>query len=85
MADAPNILIATLDKNKDSEIRVALSEYRGQQLVDIRTFLAFTEAKVPMATKKGISLGVRHLPALVKALKAAEMMARELGLIGGDA
>jgi hypothetical protein len=82
MADAPNILIATLDKNKGSEIRVALSEYRGQQLVDIRTFLAFTEAKVPMATKKGISLGVHHLPALVKALKAAETMARELGMIG---
>ena len=36
-------------------------------------------------TKKGLSLRVEQLPALVVALVAAEAKARELGMIGGAA
>ena len=51
-------LIATLAKNASEQVRVALDEYRGTKVVDIRVFADFTAAKVPMPTKKGVSLRV---------------------------
>lgn len=81
MADAPNIPIATIDKNRGSEVRVALTEFKGQRLVDLRVYCGFTAANVPMPTKRGIALSVGNLPELVAALRAAEARARELGFL----
>jgi hypothetical protein len=77
------IVVATLAKG-DGEVRVTLDEYRGCQTIDVRLFEPFTAAKVPMATKRGITLALARLPELARALASAEAKARELGLIGGD-
>jgi hypothetical protein len=77
------VRVATIQKNADEELRVSIDEFRGHVLVDVRVFAAFTAARVPMATKKGLSLRIEQLPDLVEALKDAEATARKLGLLSG--
>lgn len=74
-----SILIATLDKGRETEIRVALDEFRGQRRIDIRTFVPFSAAKVPIPTKRGAAIPIEALPALAAALNDAIGKAREIG------
>lgn len=82
MADP--ILIVSIPRG-DGEVRVTLDEYKGARTIDVRLFEPFTAAKVPMPTKKGLTLSVTRLPELARALADAEARARALGLIGSDA
>jgi len=87
MADAPfNVAVAVIPKTSREELRVSLTEFKGVRYCDLRIFAEFTgqsHARTP--TKAGVTCSFEHLPALVKALQAAEAKARELGLIGGAA
>ena len=60
-------VVATL-ANGDGEIRVSLDEFRGVRTIDIRLFEPFTPAKVPMPTRRGITLAIGRLPELARAL-----------------
>jgi hypothetical protein len=84
MADLP-LVVATLRKNAEEEVRVTIDEFRSHVLIDIRVFAQFTAARVPMATKKGVALRIEQLPDLVEALRDAEQKARLLGLLDGRA
>ena len=78
-------IIANLSKNSRETVRIALDEYRGVNLVDIRIMVIANDpsgAEVP--TKKGISLRVEQLPHLLAALHAAEAEVRRSGLISRD-
>ncbi|MGI8839896.1 MAG: PC4/YdbC family ssDNA-binding protein [Caulobacteraceae bacterium] len=80
------MVIATLPKNSRERVRVALDEYQGHRLIDVRVVAQLTESSNAwFPTKRGVSLAIAHLPVLARALAAAEAQARELGLIGGDA
>jgi len=80
------IVIATLEKNRRERVRVALDEFEGVKLIDLRVTVEMTTTSgLYSPTKKGLSLRVEQLPALVVALVAAEAKARELGMIGGVA
>jgi hypothetical protein len=81
MSDLP-LTVATIAKG-DGEVRVTLDEFKGNLTIDVRLFEAFSAARVPMPTRKGITLVLSKLPELARALVAAEVKARELGLIGG--
>lgn len=85
MNDAPVTVIATIDKNQREEIRVALSAFKGVELVDLRVFADSANAPERIATKKGLACRVGMLPALIVALQDAEAEARRRGLIGGAA
>ena len=75
--------IATVPKNAREEIRIDLTEYRGHDLIDCRTYANNGVDFIP--TKKGITLSISHLPALIKGLRLAESEARECGLLdAGD-
>lgn len=75
-------IIATLVKNSRERVRVALDEFQGHQLLDIRVVTQLTEAtETWVPTKKGISINVTMLAALREALAEAETKARELGLL----
>lgn len=81
---APTV-IAVLAKNSRERVRIALDEWQGHQLVDIRVLTQLSDSSdIWTPTKKGVSINVSHLGALATALAAAETKARELGLIGGD-
>ncbi|WP_267421805.1 transcriptional coactivator p15/PC4 family protein [Methylobacterium sp. GC_Met_2] len=64
--------IATVPKNAAEEVRIALTEFNGHELVDVRVFAAIETGGERRATKKGVSLSRRHLPELIRALQAAE-------------
>jgi len=75
-------VIATLPKNARESVRVALDNYQGVDLIDIRVLAPFAGPAKEMApTKKGLSMRVAQLPALQQALADAEVKARDLGLI----
>ena len=79
-------VIANLEKNRQERLRIALDQYQGVDLIDIRVTTRMTEATdVWSPTKKGLSLRVVMLPDLIAALQRAEADARALGLIGGAA
>ena len=89
--DTPNrvarqfpITIAILAKNTRERVRVALDEYQGHRLIDVRIVARLTEAAdVWTPTKKGVALNVAHLPELARAFAEAEAKARALGLMDG--
>ena len=82
MADADNFPVAVIGKSRGSEIRVSLSIFAGQQLVDLRTFLSVDDSGELRATKKGVSLSFAKLDALVSALTLAAEKGREMGWTG---
>lgn len=73
--------IATVEKNRLEDVRVALIEYGGRDLVDVRIFAAYDRGEERQPTRKGISLAVRQLPRLVAALAAALEEATRRGLM----
>lgn len=74
--------VGTVRKNSAEEIRIALSEFRGSPLIDVRIFCdieGLPDDRV--ATKKGVALSIRALPDLIQVLQSAEREARRRGLI----
>ncbi len=75
--------IASIEKNRLEELRIALKEYKGHSYVDIRTFVEpyadEGEGRVP--TKKGVTMALTKLPELIAALQRAESEARAAGLL----
>jgi hypothetical protein len=78
------IVIARIRKNPTETVVVALDQFRGVDLVDVRIFAAYGEDGDPRATKKGVALKVEHLPALTKALADATAEARRRGLLPAE-
>lgn len=73
------IVIAQFEKNRRGEkIRVTLRTYEGVPLIDLRTWYPSGDELKP---GKGMTCGVRHLPALAQAVADALAKAKELGLV----
>jgi hypothetical protein len=80
------IITGDFAKNSREHVRVALDTYAGHDLIDIRVTAQLNNATgVWVPTKKGVSVNITLLPDLIAALQTAEVRARELGLIGGEA
>ena len=78
-------VIATVRKNAVEELRVALGEYRGHNLVNVRIWASYDSAdSEKRPTKKGFALRVEQLPELIAALKKAEAAARAAGLLSAE-
>lgn len=60
---------------------LALDQFHGIDLVDIRVLLHGDDGAEPQLTKKGVSLRLAKLPALIAALRDAEVEARRRGLL----
>ncbi len=75
--------IASIEKNRLEEIRIALKEYKGHHYADIRTYCdPYTdEGQGRVPTKKGVALALTKLPELIAALQQAESEARAAGLL----
>ncbi len=81
---AEPVVIAHFWKNRRREaIRVALENYNGRNLVDVRQCYLGPDGKLQLS-KKGIALCVRQLPELAAALNTAVERARELGLLDAE-
>lgn len=80
MTDTDTV-IATLRKNAAEDVRVALTEYRGHPLVDLRIFAEYQSTGEVGPTKKGLTFSPSMLPGLIEALQAAEAESRRRGLL----
>jgi hypothetical protein len=82
-----NLPVATIEKSKIEELRVALTEYKGRRYVDVRTYCDpyADEGQSRVPTKKGITCPLAKLPDLIAALQEAEEQIRGQGLAKNDA
>ena len=64
--------IATFKKNKFQEIRVGVREFKGNDLVDIRTWTMTQGSEDMVPTAKGVSINVQIFKDLKSALAQVE-------------
>jgi hypothetical protein len=84
MSEAPDTVIAVIPKNNRGEkIRVALREFKGAHLADIRVVVDGNDGST-VFTPKGVAVPIRRLPAVIEALQKALDEARRRGLFERD-
>lgn len=64
--------VFVFQKNKFQEIRVGIREYKGNDLIDIRTWTLTQGSEEMVPTAKGVSINVNLLADLKKALDEVE-------------
>lgn len=64
--------VKVFEKNKFQEIRIGISEYEGNDLIDIRTWTMPKGAEEKVPTAKGVSINVKLYPQLKEAVLALE-------------
>jgi len=77
------LAVACVPKNRNETIRVRLIRIGTRWCIDTRTFFRTADSgEAP--SRKGITASVSSLRSLIEALEAAERLAIERGLIGGQ-
>jgi len=73
--------ITTFKKNKFQEIRVGVREFKGNDLIDIRTWTMTQGSDDMVPTAKGVSINVQLFSELKKALAQVEEVLTENRMI----
>lgn len=73
--------VKVFEKNKFQEVRVGISEYEGNDLIDIRTWTLPKGAEEKVPTAKGVSINVKLYPELKEAVLALEKELKDGKLI----
>ena len=73
--------VATFQKNKFQEIRVGIREYKGNDLIDIRTWTMTQGTEEMVPTAKGVSINVHLLEDLKKAIIKVEQTLKENSML----
>lgn len=73
-------VIAEWDRNSREVVRVALDQYQGRYTINARVWFR-AEGGELRPGKSGMTLSVKHLPAMADALAKALERAIELGLV----
>jgi len=76
-----NKTVKVFEKNKFQEIRVSITEYQGNDLIDIRTWTMPKGAEEMVPTGKGVSINVKLYPQLKEAVLALEKELKEGNLL----
>ena len=69
--------VATFQKNKFQEVRIGIREFKGNDLVDIRTWTMTQGSNEMVPTAKGVTINVHLLPELQKCLEEVEKILKE--------
>ena len=69
--------IAVFKKNKFQEIRVGIREFKGNDLIDIRTWTMTQGTDDMVPTAKGVSINIHLLEDLKKSLSEVEKVLSE--------
>ncbi|MDD3375279.1 MAG: transcriptional coactivator p15/PC4 family protein [Candidatus Omnitrophica bacterium] len=69
--------VKTFKKNKFQEIRVGIREYKGNDLVDIRTWTMTQGTDEMVPTSKGVSMNIHLVGELKKAIEDVEKTLKE--------
>ena len=73
--------VTVFKKNKFQEIRVGIREFKGNDLVDIRTWTMIQGSQEMVPTAKGVSLNINLLVDLKKSLDEVEKVLKENKMI----
>ncbi|AZF90286.1 MAG: hypothetical protein BPH100C_225 [Phage 5P_2] len=65
-------MATVIEKNKREQIRIEATEFKGQDLVDIRVYYQDQADGEWKPSKKGIAFKTELLPEIIKALQALE-------------
>jgi hypothetical protein len=76
------VVIDQWERSNREVIRVQLTEFNGTKLIEARIFHQQYGGEF-VRTFKGLSLGLKHFPRLLKALNDAEIVAVKLNLMRG--
>lgn len=78
------VLVRAWDRNAREVVRVALDKFNGRPTINVRVW--YRDGGDLKPSKSGITLSVKHIPALAESLNAALARAGELGLLddGGE-
>ncbi|AMJ61973.1 transcriptional coactivator p15/PC4 family protein [Bosea sp. PAMC 26642] len=76
---APVLILSQWAKNQREVVRVALEEFNGKPIVNIRTWYRPEGGDDLRPGKSGIAMSVQHLPALAAAINGALGVATERG------
>jgi len=74
-------VVKSFGKNKFQEIRIGVSEYQGNDLIDIRTWTLPQGAQEMVPTSKGVSINVKLFPQLKEAVELLEKELKDNNLI----
>ena len=74
-----DIQIAEIPKNARERFNVAIREFKGQRLIDLRVYASNGVDMAP--TPKGVAIKPSSLRAIIEALQSAEQSARREGLL----
>ena len=77
------VIIASWPKNSRETFRVRLDLFKGQAVIDCRAWYQGSDGNLKPG-RGGLTIAVRHLPALASALVKAMETASATGLIPGD-
>jgi hypothetical protein len=77
------ITLAEWPRNSRETVRVRLDRYSGQVVVDCRSWWRDANGELRPG-KSGLTLSVRHLPALAAAMSSALDHARSAGHLTGE-
>ena len=72
--------VSVFQKNKFQEVRIGIREYKGNDLIDIRTWTLTQGSEEMVPTAKGVSINVKLLTDLKKALDEVEKELKKNGL-----
>ena len=73
--------ITVFKKNKFQEIRVGIREFKGNDLIDIRTWTMTQGSEDMVPTAKGVSLNINLLPELKRSIDEVEKVLKENKMI----
>lgn len=79
-----NKVVKTFEKNKFQEVRVGISEYEGNDLIDIRIWSLPKGGDEKVPTAKGVSINVKLFPQLKEAVLALEEELKASNLMGNE-
>ncbi|MDP8257904.1 MAG: transcriptional coactivator p15/PC4 family protein [Candidatus Aadella gelida] len=73
--------VAVFAKNKYQDVKVRLSEYQGNDVIDIRIWTQPPQGDDKVPTGKGVNINVKLFPELKKALEKLENDLKEGNLL----
>jgi hypothetical protein len=73
--------VAVFEKNKYQDVKVRISEYQGNDVIDIRIWTQPPQGNDKVPTGKGININVRLFPKLKEAIAKLEQDLKEGNLI----
>ena len=73
--------VAVFEKNKYQDVKVRISEYQGNDVIDMRIWTQPPQGNEKVPTGKGININVRLFPKLKEAIAKLEHDLKEANLI----